>query len=169
MLLRTCCIYGVRSDRSDRAIRGYLICFPRKAFLCQRRCRNSLPISDPETSFLPPTQLLLSCSTRLHKASDTVSTKICNLNTESKIFATTTGDTMATSTFTQTQTLDSGNLFEVQSASQFRDLLSKDLNRVSLLNFWAPWAEPCKQMNEVVNAIAQRYPEILVIQVRCSL
>lgn len=57
------------------------------------------------------------------------------------------------------------NFYEVTSTDQFKALLSKDLNRVSLLNFWAPFAEPCKQMNEVVLELAKKYPAVLVLQV----
>lgn len=58
------------------------------------------------------------------------------------------------------------NFHEVQSPEHFQSLLSEDLNRVSLINFWAPWAEPCKQMNEVVVELAKKYPQVLVLQVR---
>lgn len=37
----------------------------------------------------------------------------------------------------------------VTSPEHFKELLSADLNRVSVLNFWAPWADVCKPMNEV--------------------
>ena len=56
------------------------------------------------------------------------------------------------------------NLVEVTSAPHFQELLSADLQRVSLINFWAPWAEPCKQMNEVVAEIAKKFPQLLVLQ-----
>lgn len=58
-----------------------------------------------------------------------------------------------------------GNFHEVQSPEHFQALLSEDLNRVSLINFWAPWAAPCKQMNEVVGELAKKYPQVLVLQV----
>ncbi|KAG5641624.1 hypothetical protein DXG03_004576 [Asterophora parasitica] len=60
------------------------------------------------------------------------------------------------------------NLYEVQSTEQFQELLSADLNRVSLLNFWAPWAAPCKQMNEVVVELGKKYPEVLVLNVEAE-
>ena len=58
------------------------------------------------------------------------------------------------------------NFFEVSSPEHFQSLLSTDLTRISLINFWAPWAEPCKQMNEVVFELAKKYPQLLVLQVR---
>ncbi|KAF9072545.1 glutaredoxin [Rhodocollybia butyracea] len=59
------------------------------------------------------------------------------------------------------------NLHQVSSPSHFQQLLSADLNRVSVLNFWAAWAEPCKQMNDVTNELAKKYPSILFLQA-CS-
>lgn len=61
------------------------------------------------------------------------------------------------------------NYFVVESNSNFQELLGKDLQRTSLVNFWAPWAEPCKQMNEVVLELAKKYPDLLVLQVRIYL
>ncbi|KIJ51082.1 hypothetical protein M422DRAFT_27149 [Sphaerobolus stellatus SS14] len=60
------------------------------------------------------------------------------------------------------------NLYDVHSAEHFQQLLSQDLNRVSLINFWAPWAEPCKQMNQVVIELARKYPNVLVLQVEAE-
>lgn len=60
------------------------------------------------------------------------------------------------------------NFHEISSPEQFQEILSADLNRVSLLNFWAPWAEPCTQMNEVVLELARKYPQLLVLQVEAE-
>jgi len=60
------------------------------------------------------------------------------------------------------------NLHVVSSADHFKELLSADLNRVSLLNFWAPWAEPCKQMNEVAIELAKKYPNLLVLEIEAE-
>jgi len=57
------------------------------------------------------------------------------------------------------------NFHQVTSPEHFQALLSEDLQRVSLINFWAPWAEPCKQMNEVAKELAKKYPQALVLQV----
>lgn len=64
------------------------------------------------------------------------------------------------------QAMASPNLFEVTSPAHFQELLAADLTRISLINFWAPWVEPCKQMNEVVRELAKKYPEVLVLEVR---
>ncbi|KAG6888168.1 hypothetical protein C0992_009444 [Termitomyces sp. T32_za158] len=61
------------------------------------------------------------------------------------------------------------NLYEIDSTPRFQELLSADLQRISLLNFWAPWAEPCKQMNEVVKELAKKYPKLLVLNVSQNL
>ncbi|KAJ3825663.1 glutaredoxin [Lentinula raphanica] len=62
----------------------------------------------------------------------------------------------------------SSNSHEVNSPSHFQQLLSADLNRVSVLNFWAPWAEPCKQMNEVTRELAKKFPSILFLQIEAE-
>jgi len=56
----------------------------------------------------------------------------------------------------------------VGSAEEFKDLLSTDLNKVSLINFWAPWAGPCVQMNKIVEELSKKYPQALVLQVEAE-
>jgi thioredoxin-like negative regulator of GroEL len=57
------------------------------------------------------------------------------------------------------------NFYEVKSPEQFQELLSADLKRISIINFWAPWAEPCRQMNELVQELAKKYQAALFLQV----
>jgi len=59
----------------------------------------------------------------------------------------------------------SSAVIQVNSPDHFRSLLSEDLQRVSLINFWAPWAAPCEKMNELVAELAIKYPELLTLQV----
>jgi thiol-disulfide isomerase/thioredoxin len=54
----------------------------------------------------------------------------------------------------------------VKSPQDFQSLLSKDLTRVSLINFWAQWAKPCAEMNRLVEELSHKYPQVLVLQVR---
>ncbi|KAJ7765917.1 glutaredoxin [Mycena maculata] len=60
------------------------------------------------------------------------------------------------------------NLITVTDAPHFQALLSADLSRVSLLNFWAPWAAPCAQMNVVVAELAKKHPGILALNVEAE-
>ncbi|KAH7106409.1 glutaredoxin [Auriculariales sp. MPI-PUGE-AT-0066] len=60
------------------------------------------------------------------------------------------------------------NVITVESIEQFQQLLGRDLSKISLINFWAPWAEPCTQMNEVVVALGKKYPSLLVLQVHAE-
>ncbi|KAI0050502.1 glutaredoxin [Auriscalpium vulgare] len=60
------------------------------------------------------------------------------------------------------------NFHHITNAPQFKALLSEDLSRVSLLNFWAPWAAPCAQMNEVVLELARKYPHVLALQIEAE-
>ena len=59
----------------------------------------------------------------------------------------------------------SDNFQKVTSSEHFQALLSEDLQRVSLINFWAQWAQPCIQMNEVVVELAKKHSTLLVLQV----
>ena len=59
----------------------------------------------------------------------------------------------------------STNLVDVTSTEHFQSLLSADLERVSLISFCAPWAEPCKQMDEVVRELASKYAAVLFLRV----
>ncbi|KAH9043945.1 glutaredoxin [Lactarius pseudohatsudake] len=60
------------------------------------------------------------------------------------------------------------NSHQVESPEEFQSLLSADLNRVSLLYFWAPWAPPCKQMTEVVDELARKYPKLLSLHIEAE-
>ncbi|KAL4074738.1 thioredoxin-like protein [Scleroderma yunnanense] len=60
------------------------------------------------------------------------------------------------------------NSHSVTSVEHFQDLLKQDLHRVALIYFWAPWAEPCKQMNDVVDELAKKHSTLLVLQVEAE-
>lgn len=60
------------------------------------------------------------------------------------------------------------NLQQVRSSDHLKDLLSADLQRASLLYFWAPWAQPCEQMTEVVEQLARKYPALLSLQIEAE-
>lgn len=59
----------------------------------------------------------------------------------------------------------SSNLHTVSSAPDFQEKLSQDLQRVSVTNFWAAWAEPCKRMNKEVETLAAKFDNVLFLQV----
>lgn len=61
--------------------------------------------------------------------------------------------------------MSASNLVQVNSPEHFRELLSADLNRVSCLNFWAPWAEPCVAFNNAVEQEAAQFPSVLFLNV----
>ncbi|OAX41911.1 glutaredoxin [Rhizopogon vinicolor AM-OR11-026] len=60
------------------------------------------------------------------------------------------------------------NLVNVSSTPQFQELLSKDLKRISLIYFFAPWAAPCEQMDQVVEGLAKAYPKLLTLRVEAE-
>jgi thiol-disulfide isomerase/thioredoxin len=60
------------------------------------------------------------------------------------------------------------NHHDVTSPTHFQELLSADLSRVSLVYFWAPWAAPCEQMNELVIELARKHEALLVLRVEAE-
>jgi thiol-disulfide isomerase/thioredoxin len=59
----------------------------------------------------------------------------------------------------------STNFIEVTSPEHFKELLSADLNRVSCLNFWASWAEPCAEFNKIVEKESKDFQKVLFLNV----
>lgn len=57
---------------------------------------------------------------------------------------------------------------QITSPEHLQEQLGADLNRLSILSFRAEWAEPCKQMDEVVRELAKKYQQALFLEV-CSL
>jgi thioredoxin-like negative regulator of GroEL len=62
----------------------------------------------------------------------------------------------------------STNIYQVESSDQFQQLLSADLERVSLLYFWTEWAAPCEQMTRVVAELSKKYPKLLFLQIQAE-
>ena len=60
------------------------------------------------------------------------------------------------------------NYHAVTSPEHFQELLSADLERVSVLYFYADWAEPCASMSQVVRALADANPAVLFLQVEAE-
>jgi len=59
------------------------------------------------------------------------------------------------------------NFYVVQSVTNFQELMSADLNKIAVINFWAPWAEPCKRMNDFIESdLSKKHPHVLFLQVR---
>ena len=60
------------------------------------------------------------------------------------------------------------NYHNVTSPEHFQQLLEQDLERVSVLYFYADWAEPCASMTQVVRALAEANPTVLFLQVEAE-
>lgn len=60
------------------------------------------------------------------------------------------------------------NVVAITSPEMFTTLMQQDLNRVTLLNFWAPWAQPCEPMMKAVNELAVRFPHVLFMNVEAE-
>lgn len=63
----------------------------------------------------------------------------------------------------------SSNLITINSPEEFREVLSRDLNKVSVLDFWATWAQPCEKMNQVVKEASEKYKNVLFLMVRLEI
>ncbi|EIN12821.1 glutaredoxin-like protein [Punctularia strigosozonata HHB-11173 SS5] len=61
------------------------------------------------------------------------------------------------------------NHVDVNSSEHFQELMGADLNRLSVINFWAPWAAPCEQMNAVCLELAKKYQDVLFLKVEAEL
>ncbi|ORY97443.1 thioredoxin-like protein [Syncephalastrum racemosum] len=61
----------------------------------------------------------------------------------------------------------SANLIDITSDAQFADLISKK-EAVLILNFWASWAEPCKQMNDVFAELAGKFPVLHFLKIEAE-
>lgn len=60
------------------------------------------------------------------------------------------------------------NLRTVSSPDHFKSLLSEDLERVSVLYFYADWAEPCAAMTQAVQALADANPAVLFLVIEAE-
>jgi thioredoxin 1 len=55
-------------------------------------------------------------------------------------------------------------LVKDQNESTFTDDVLK-LNKLAVVDFWAPWCGPCNQMAPVVEAFAEDQPDVAVFKV----
>jgi len=64
--------------------------------------------------------------------------------------------------------MSNSDVHDVKSPGQFTELLSANLTRVSLINFYASWADVCRPMTAAVAELAKKHPELLVLQVEAD-
>jgi thiol-disulfide isomerase/thioredoxin len=60
------------------------------------------------------------------------------------------------------------NMQTVNSPEHFQQLLSADLERISVLYFYADWAEPCAAMTQAIQALAEAHPAVLFLVVEAE-
>ncbi|KAG2227526.1 hypothetical protein INT45_002211 [Circinella minor] len=59
------------------------------------------------------------------------------------------------------------NTIEITNDGQFQDLITKK-DAVLVLNFWATWAEPCQQMNEVATELAGKFSSLQFVKIEAE-
>lgn len=74
----------------------------------------------------------------------------------------------ASSSSMETFVAKNDNYHQLQSPSQLQELLSKDLNRISLLYFRAEWAEVCKTTDPLIKSLAQKLSEPLFLEIEAE-
>lgn len=57
------------------------------------------------------------------------------------------------------------NIYQLSSDEEYKKILVANRTSLFVVNFWADWAEPCKQMNEVFTELATRQPSAVFISV----
>ncbi|KAK9766597.1 glutaredoxin [Basidiobolus ranarum] len=60
------------------------------------------------------------------------------------------------------------NHIELQSDEQYQQIYTENRDKTIVLNFWASWAAPCSQMNEVFAELASKYSSFLFIKVEAE-
>lgn len=60
------------------------------------------------------------------------------------------------------------NLVSITSPDMFTGLMQQDLNRVTVLNFWAPWAQPCEPIIAAIAQMAPKYPHVLFMSIEAE-
>jgi len=64
----------------------------------------------------------------------------------------------------------SSSVTEITSVEQFQEFIkAAGPDKVVALNFWAPWAAPCEQMNKVFAELSEKYPSAAFAQVLSSI
>ncbi len=55
------------------------------------------------------------------------------------------------------------NIFDVTAETFMVDVIEKSKQTPVLLDFWADWCEPCKNLTPILHSVIEKYPEALVL------
>ncbi len=55
------------------------------------------------------------------------------------------------------------NIYDVTADTFMADVIEKSKNTPVILDFWADWCEPCKNLTPILHSIVEKYPNALVL------
>lgn len=76
---------------------------------------------------------------------------------------------MQIDSFSSPDTQGNGNIVDINEQNAQQVLIQGSQEKVVLIDFWADWCEPCKQLTPVLEKIAADYPnELILAKINCD-